>query len=56
MCARRMGIPRQEDAETLFRLYKQDPDPDPDPDPEIRPRLHALWLLRIPGGAGAGRP
>ncbi len=40
MCARRMDIPWQEDAKVLFRLYKQEPDP------EIRPRLHALWLLR----------
>ncbi len=40
MGARRMKIPWQEDAETLFRLYKGEPDP------EIRPRLHALWLLR----------
>ena len=40
MCARRMEILWQEDTETLFRLYKQEPDP------EIRPRLHALWLLR----------
>ena len=40
MCARRMDIPWQEDAETLFRVDKQEPDS------EIRSRLHALWLLR----------
>ena len=40
MCARRMDIPWQEDAETLFRVVKQEPDS------AIRSRLHVLWLLR----------
>lgn len=40
MCARRVEIVWQEERETLFGLYKQEPDP------EIRIRLHALWLLR----------
>lgn len=30
----------QEDADTLHKGYKQEADP------ELRPRLHALWLLR----------
>jgi len=40
MRGRRLQIEWQEDEETLFRLYKQERDP------ELRPRLHALWLLR----------
>jgi len=40
VCARGIEIVWQEETETLFRLYKQEPDS------EIPPRLHALWLLQ----------
>ena len=40
MCARRLHIEWQEDADTLFRLYKEEEEP------ELRVRWHALWLLR----------
>jgi transposase len=40
MRGRRLQIPWQEDAEQLRQLYHQEHDP------ELRPRLHALWLLR----------
>ena len=40
MCARRLDIEWRDDADTLFRLYKEEPDP------ELCPRWHALRLLR----------
>lgn len=38
--ARRLIIDWQDDAESLFRLYRAESDP------ELRTRWHALWLLR----------
>ena len=40
MCAKRLEIEWRDDADTLFRLYKEEQDP------ELRPRWHTLWLLR----------
>jgi len=40
MRGKTLQIPWQEDETTLFELYRGERDP------EIRPRLHALWLLR----------
>ena len=40
MCAKRLEIEWRDDADTLFRLYKEEQDP------ELRIRWHALWLLR----------
>ena len=40
MCGKRLEIAWQEDADTLYRLYKGEQDP------ELRLRWHALWLLR----------
>ena len=38
--AKRLEVEWQDDAESLFRLYKGERDP------ELRSRWHALWLLR----------
>jgi len=38
--ARKLGIAWQDDADTLFHLYRDETDP------ELRTRFHALWLLR----------
>ena len=40
MCAKRLEIEWRDDADTLFRLYKEEQDP------ELRPRWHTLWLLQ----------
>lgn len=40
MRGRQLLVNWQDDQKTLFNAYKEEKDP------EIRPRLHALWLLR----------